>query len=199
MKHLIPIAAALLMIAAPLTAQDAKVEKTAAKPVVVMETNMGTMEITLEPERAPISCKNFLAYVKEGFYDSTIFHRVISGFMIQGGGYTLGPGGKGLSEKATKPPIKNEATNGLKNTRGSIAMARTGVINSATCQFFINHKDNAFLDHKDTTPQGFGYAVFGQVTSGLEVVDAIAAVQTGAQDVPQKPVVILKAALKNAE
>ena len=199
MKHLIPIAAALLMIAAPLTAQDAKVEKTAAKPVVVMETNMGTMEITLEPERAPISCKNFLAYVKEGFYDSTIFHRVISGFMIQGGGYTLGPGGKGLSEKATKPPIKNEATNGLKNTRGSIAMARTGVINSATCQFFINHKDNAFLNHKDTTPQGFGYAVFGQVTSGLEVVDAIAAVQTGAQDVPQKPVVILKAALKNAE
>ena len=199
MKHLIPIAAAPLMNAAPLTAQDAKVEKTAAKPVVVMETNMGTMEITLEPERAPISCKNFLAYVKEGFYDSTIFHRVISGFMIQGGGYTLGPGGKGLSEKATKPPIKNEATNGLKNTRGSIAMARTGVINSATCQFFINHKDNAFLNHKDTTPQGFGYAVFGQVTSGLEVVDAIAAVQTGAQDVPQKPVVILKAALKNAE
>ncbi len=199
MKHLIPIAAALIMAAAPLTAQDNKVEKTAAKPVVVMETSMGTMEITLNPERAPISCRNFLAYVKESFYDSTIFHRVISGFMIQGGGYTLGAGGQGLAEKATKPPIKNEAGNGLKNTRGTIAMARTGVINSATCQFFINHADNAFLDHKDTTPQGFGYAVFGEVTSGLDVVDKIAAVQTGAQDVPVKPVVILKVTLKKAE
>jgi cyclophilin family peptidyl-prolyl cis-trans isomerase len=195
MKHLFPIAAAaFLMVAAPLTAQDNKVEKTAAKPVVVMETNMGTMEITLNPERAPISCRNFLAYVKESFYDSTIFHRVISGFMIQGGGFVLG-----MDQKTTKPPIKNEAGNGLKNTRGTIAMARTSVINSATCQFFINHVDNAALDHKDDTPQGFGYAVFGEVTKGMEVVDAIAAVQTGAQDVPKKPVVILKVTLKETE
>ncbi len=194
MKHLIPMVAALLMIAAPLTAQDAKVEKSAAKPVVVMETNMGAIEIALNPEKAPVSCRNFLAYVKEGFYDSTIFHRVIPKFMAQGGGLTLN-----MAQKTTKPPIKNEAGNGLKNTRGTIAMARTSVINSATSQFFINLVDNAFLDHKDDSPQGFGYAVFGEVTKGMEVVDAIAAIPTSSQDVPLKPVIILKTTLKKAE
>ena len=160
-------------------------------PVVVMETNMGVMEITLNPEKAPVTVRNFLSYAKEGFYDSTLFHRVMSGFMIQGGGHVLG-----MAEKATKPPIKNEATNGLLNKRGTIAMARRNEINSATSQFFINHVDNPSLDHKDDTPMGFGYAVFGEVTKGIEVVDRIAEVPTGTQDVPVQPVVILSVKMK---
>jgi cyclophilin family peptidyl-prolyl cis-trans isomerase len=192
MKRIIPFTlalAALALSAAVLAAQEAP--KKTAPPVVVMETNMGTMEITLNPDKAPITVRNFLSYVNEGFYDKTIFHRVIIGFMIQGGGFT-----RNMSEKKTKPTIKNEAANGLKNTRGTIAMARTDDINSATAQFFINHKDNPFLDHKDNTPNGFGYAVFGEVTKGIEVVDKIAAVKTGAEDVPVKPVIILSVKLK---
>lgn len=193
MKHLfLSSAAALLPFAAVVLAHAA--QEKSAPPVVVMETNMGTMEITLNPDKAPITCRNFLAYVKEGFYDSTIFHRVISGFMIQGGGLTLN-----MAEKAKKAPIKNEAANGLSNKRGTISMARlpTGV-DTASCQFFINHVDNAFLDHKNDTLQGFGYAVFGAVTKGLDVVDKIASIPTRSGDVPTKPVVILSVRVKEA-
>lgn len=159
-------------------------------PIVIMRTNMGTIEITLDNEKAPISVANFLSYVNEAFYDSTIFHRVIPGFMIQGGGFTVN-----MLQLPTKETIKNEAANGLSNKRGTIAMARGNTVNSATCQFFINHKDNDFLDHKDNTARGFGYAVFGKVTKGMDVVDKIAAVKTetvgGRQNVPVKPVVII--------
>ena len=161
-------------------------ENTVQNPVVEIKTNMGTIELTLDAEKAPITVKNFLSYVEESFYDSTLFHRIIPDFMIQGGGYTVNMG-----KKPPKPPIENEAANGLLNKRGTIAMARTNKINSATCQFFINHADNDFLDHKDNTQRGFGYAVFGKVTKGLKVVDKIASVQTGSQDIPVKPVVIL--------
>lgn len=141
-------------------------------PKVIMKTTKGDITIELSLKKAPITVKNFLTYVDEGFYDGTIFHRVWKGFMIQGGGLTAD-----FKEKPTKPPIKNEATNGLKNKRGTIAMARTEVIDSATCQFFINHVDNPFLDHKDNTPDGYGYAVFGKVIKGMDVVDAIANVR----------------------
>ena len=158
-------------------------------PVIVMKTSKGTIEITLDAEKAPVTVKNFLSYVNEAFYDSTIFHRVIRDFMIQGGGFTAT-----MLQLPTKEPIRNEAANGLLNKRGTIVMARRNTPNSATCQFFINHKDNDFLDHKDNTPRGYGYAVFGRVTSGMDVVDSIAAVKTGAvggfRDVPLEPVVI---------
>lgn len=158
-------------------------------PVVLMETNMGNIKIELFPDKAPITVKNFLEYVNSGFYNGTIFHRVINNFMIQGGGFT-----EQLQPKQTKSPIKNEANNGLKNKRGSIAMARTMIIDSATAQFFINQKDNLFLDHRDNSMQGFGYAVFGQVVEGMDVVDKIVNVKTGMskgfQDVPVSPVVI---------
>ncbi len=138
-------------------------------PVVVIETNKGNIEVELFPDKAPATVENFLQYVDAGHYDGTIFHRVIKDFMIQGGGFT--PDGQ---QKPTKPPVKNEANNGLKNTRGTLAMARTAVVDSATSQFFINHADNAFLDFKNETPQGYGYCVFGKVTSGMDVVDVIA-------------------------
>ncbi len=138
-------------------------------PVVVMKTTKGTIELELDPAKAPLSVQNFLDYVDSGYYDGTIFHRVIKNFMIQGGGFTATG-----EQKPTKPPVKNEADNGLKNTRGTLAMARTGIVDSATSQFFINHADNAFLDHKDAAPQNYGYAVFGKVVSGMDVVDAIA-------------------------
>lgn len=161
----------------------------AQNPVVVMKTNKGTIELELYKDKAPITVNNFLSYVNEAFYDSTVFHRVISGFMIQGGGYTVS-----MSQLATKEPIKNEAANGLLNRRGTLAMARTNQINSATCQFFINLKDNDFLDHKDSTPEGFGYTVFGYVTTGMDVVDAIAKVKTRQigtwADIPDEPVII---------
>ena len=161
-----------------------------ANPVVEMQTSMGTIKIELDAEKAPISTKNFMSYVDEGFYDGTIFHRVIRTFMVQGGGFE--PGMK--EKKKTKPPIKNEAGNGLKNKRGTLAMARTGVVDSATAQFFINVVDNAFLDHKDDSPRGYGYAVFGKVIEGMEVVDKIKAVETtskrGHDDVPVEDVVI---------
>ena len=157
----------------------------------IVETSMGTITLELNEEKAPVTVANFIDYAKSGHYDGTIFHRVIDGFMIQGGGFT-----KEMNQKETKAPIRNEAANGLKNARGTIAMARTSVVDSATSQFFINLVDNDFLDFREPTPQGFGYAVFGQVTDGLEVVDAIAKVSTGDcgyhQNVPEKPVVITR-------
>ena len=158
-------------------------------PVVRMSTTMGDIRIELDAEKAPITSQNFLGYVNDGFYDGLIFHRVIPGFMIQGGGFD-----PQMKQKGTKSPIKNEATNGLKNKIGSIAMARTNVVDSATAQFFINVKDNSFLDHRNTSADAFGYAVFGQVTEGLDVVQKIEKLPTGNrgghQDVPVEAVVI---------
>lgn len=141
---------------------------------VSMKTNKGEIKIELDWDNAPISVGNFLAYVDEGFYNETIFHRVIKGFMIQGGGFTADS-----VQKETHDPIKNEAGNGLSNDRGTLAMARTGIVDSATSQFFINLVDNDFLNHRDETPNGYGYAVFGKVVEGMDVVDAIAKVDTG--------------------
>ena len=158
---------------------------------VLMETSMGTITLELNDEKAPETVANFVRYAQDGHYDGTIFHRVIDGFMIQGGGFT-----KDMNQKETREPIRNEAMNGLKNARGTIAMARTMVVDSATSQFFINLVDNDFLDFQSPTPQGFGYAVFGAVTDGLDVVDRIAKVKTGFagphQNVPEVPVVIKK-------
>jgi len=164
----------------------------AANPQVLLKTNKGDITIELFQDKASISVKNFLSYADEKFYDGTILHRVIKGFMVQGGGMTAD-----MHEKSAKPPIKNEAANGLKNKRGTLAMARTPEIDSATCQFFINLVDNTFLDHKSNNPEEFGYAVFGKVVAGMDVVDAIAGVATGSkgghQDVPREPVTILSA------
>ena len=157
---------------------------------VLMKTSMGDVTIELDAKKAPISVKNFLAYVKSGHYSDTVFHRVIPGFMIQGGGFM-----KDMSEKSANPPIKNEAGNGLKNLVGTLAMARTSVVDSASAQFFINVKDNAFLDHRDESPQGFGYAVFGKVIKGMDVVTKIEGVPTATrgmnENVPVDPVTIL--------
>ena len=161
---------------------------------VVMQTTLGEITIELDHENAPISSENFRAYVESNFFDGTIFHRVIPGFMIQGGGFTAD-----MHQKPTQAAIKNEAGNGLKNLRGTLAMARTQVVDSATCQFFINLVDNAFLDHKGQAANAFGYAVFAKVIAGMDVVDAIAKVATGNkdghQDVPKEAVVIEKASL----
>jgi peptidyl-prolyl cis-trans isomerase A (cyclophilin A) len=161
----------------------------AKNPVLVLETSLGSVKIELFQKEAPISVKNFLDYAKSGFYDGTVFHRVIPGFMIQGGGFT-----PDMSQKDTKAPIRNEAANGLKNDRGTLAMARTGVVDSATAQFFINVANNDFLNHREGGPQVFGYAVFGKVIEGMDVVDKIVATPTGMQggmpDVPVKPVLI---------
>ena len=154
--------------------------------MVVFETSHGTIKIEVDADKAPISAENFLKYVEDGFYSGTIFHRVIPGFMIQGGGFD-----PQMAEKATNPPIKNEADNGLKNLRGTLSMARTQVKDSATSQFFINLQDNDFLDHGG---RDFGYAVFGKVSDGMDVVDKIAGVATGSHaghaDVPVDPIVI---------
>lgn len=154
--------------------------------MVIIETNHGDIHLDLDDEKAPISVENFLRYVDDGFFNDTVFHRVIPNFMIQGGGMDAD-----MNQKPTNDPIKNEADNGLPNVRGSIAMARTQVVDSATSQFFINLSDNAFLNHGG---RDFGYAVFGRVTQGMDVVDAIAAVETGNHgmhgDVPLTPVVI---------
>ncbi|MCB1043614.1 MAG: peptidylprolyl isomerase [Acidobacteria bacterium] len=153
--------------------------------MVILETNKGNIEIELFEAEAPTSVANFLQYVDDGFYAGTVFHRVISGFMIQGGGMTADMG-----RKNTRAPIKNEAKNGLKNQRGTLAMARTTDIDSATSQFFINLVDNDFLDHGT---RDYGYAVFGKVKSGMDVVDAIGAAKTGARDVPVETIEITKA------
>ena len=166
--------------------------KTNDNPKVVLKTSLGEIVLELYPDKAPISVKNFIDYVDSGLYDGTIFHRVIGNFMIQGGGFD-----KDLNRKETREPIINEANNGLKNDRGTIAYARTNVINSATSQFFINVVDNHFLDYRDSSQQGYGYAVFGKVVKGMDVVDKIKNVKTGVQkgmqDVPVKPVIILSA------
>jgi len=158
---------------------------------VTIETSMGSITAELDAAKAPLTVKNFVDYAKSGHYDGTIFHRVIDGFMIQGGGFT-----RDMKQKPTKDPIKNEAANGLKNKRGTLAMARTMVVDSATSQFFINLVDNDYLDYKGDDPRLFGYCVFGAVTDGMDVVDAIAKVRTGFagphQNVPEEPVVIRK-------
>jgi cyclophilin family peptidyl-prolyl cis-trans isomerase len=168
----VAVAAALLLAAGCSKSDDAAKPPGSAtqtnNPVVTMKTNKGTITLELFPDKAPKSVENFVAYADAGFYDGTIFHRVISDFMIQGGGYTAG-----LDRKETRPPVPNEANNGLKNELGTIAMARTSDPNSATSQFFVNVKNNAFLDFKSETPQGWGYTVFGKVIDGIDVVHAI--------------------------
>lgn len=166
------------------------------QPKVQFDTNKGTIVIELNQEKAPVTVENFLSYVKSGFYDGVIFHRVIPNFMIQGGGFT-----PDMQQKSTQENIENEANNGLKNTKGSIAMARTSAPHSASSQFFINVKDNSFLDFTSETPQGWGYAVFGQVIDGIEVVETIENVTTGIvgpySDVPKEAVIIEKAIVIN--
>ncbi len=156
-----------------------------------IETSMGSITLELDAAKAPVTVKNFCDYAKGGHYNGTIFHRVIDGFMIQGGGFTAA-----MDQKPTNAPIKNEATNGLSNARGTIAMARTQVVDSATSQFFINLTDNTFLDHRAPDPRGFGYAVFGKVTDGMDVVDKIAKVKTRSvgyyENVPEEAVTIRK-------
>ena len=161
-------------------------------PTVHIETSMGNIVLELDAVNAPISTANFIAYAKDGFYPDTIFHRVIDGFMVPGGGFTAD-----MSDKSNKKAhIKNEAANGLKNDHGTVAMARTNVVDSATSQFFINVGENSFLNHTAPTPQGFGYAVFGKVTDGMDVVDAIRQVKTGNkgmhQDGPVETITIQK-------
>jgi cyclophilin family peptidyl-prolyl cis-trans isomerase len=172
---------ALLLSVLPFTASGAPVN-------VTLETSLGTIQLELDADKAPATVANFVQYAKGGHYDGLVFHRVIKGFMIQGGGYD-----EKFNQRKTRAPIQNEGANGLKNARGTIAMARTGDPHSATSQFFINHADNAFLDHPGR--DGWGYAVFGKVTAGMEVVDKIAAAQTGpippfGRDVPVTAVVI---------
>jgi cyclophilin family peptidyl-prolyl cis-trans isomerase len=181
LRSLTLLLAAAALTAASLVAQSKtdkgeKPKVKTANPVVIMKTSLGTIKIELFADKAPVSAKNFLAYVSEKFYDGTVFHRVMKNFMIQGGGFTAADP---IAEKKTHDPIVNEAGNGVAHDRGTIAMARTNVVNSATSQFFINVKDNAFLNHKDETAGGFGYAVFGKVVDGMDVVDKIVNVQTG--------------------
>lgn len=181
-KTLLSLLLVIPLMASSLTmAQD--------NPVVVMETNKGTIKIELWADKAPISVENFLRYTDNNFFDGLVFHRVIPGFMIQGGGFD-----PDMVQKSTYDAIKNEASASLPNKRGTLAMARTNVVDSATAQFFINLVDNDFLNHTDETPRGFGYAVFGEVVEGMDVVDAIATVPTGTtrgyQNVPNEPVII---------
>lgn len=188
MKYLIAAACVLLM------AMNAH----AANPRVELTTSLGAITLELYPEQAPNTVENFLQYVNDGFYDGTIFHRVIPGFMVQGGGFT-----QRFEQKDPREPIQNEATNGLRNRIGTIAMARTPNPHSATAQFFINVADNAFLDHTAPTARGFGYCVFGKVVEGMNVVEKIAAARTGAggpfpKDVPQEDIVIQSARVMEA-
>lgn len=185
-KQLLVTLVILFFIGLPFSSQ-------AAGPQVKLETNLGDIILELNIEKAPKSVKNFLSYVNSGFYDNTIFHRVIDGFMVQGGGFT-----EDYEKKPTKPSVDNEADNKLKNVIGTVAMARTNAPHSATAQFFINVADNAFLDHRGPTMRGWGYAVFGKVIKGMDVVNNIKKLPTGAagpftKDAPTNPVVILKA------
>lgn len=176
-----------LALAGSAAAQDEQANPESQESImVVIKTSKGDIKVELNEKAAPVTVKNFLGYVDAGHYNGTIFHRVIDGFMIQGGGFT-----KNMMQKPTRAPIINEAANGLGNERGTIAMARTSDINSATSQFFINVVNNAFLNHRDKSPQGFGYCVFGKVTEGMDVVDKIKSVQTGAQDIPVETVEII--------
>jgi peptidyl-prolyl cis-trans isomerase B (cyclophilin B) len=185
----------LLALTAPTFAAEKPKMTEPATPKVKLQTTLGDVVLELDAAKAPGTVKNFLGYVKEGHYDGTVFHRVIPNFMAQGGGFT-----GDFTQKPTHAPIKNEADNGLRNKRGTIAMARTPDPDSATAQFFINFVDNAFLDYKSPTPQGWGYAVFGKVTEGMDVVDKMATIPTGRggpmpTDVPQTPIVIEKASV----
>lgn len=179
---LVAVAAFTVLLAA---GRDAGAEPVGGKPVVIIQTSLGDITVQLDPEKAPKTVANFLAYVDSGFYDGTVFHRVIKDFMVQGGGMTAD--GK---QKPTRPPIKNEADNGLKNEVGTLAMARTSVVDSATAQFFINTKNNEFLNHGS---RDFGYAVFGKVTSGMDVVRKIEAVEVDKArgDAPKQTVTIV--------
>ena len=197
MKTLISTFALLAMLVLPFSSTGADKTKT-ENPRVRMTTSLGVVELELDAQRAPRTVANFLTYADSGFYNGTIFHRVIPGFMVQGGGLV-----PGMKEKRTDKKIKNEADNGLKNLTGTIAMARTPDPHSASAQFFINTHDNVSLDHRDKTMQGYGYAVFGKVTKGMDVVKKLEAVQTGNagshQNVPVQDVLITKIeAIKNA-
>jgi len=192
------LAVAQTQIVAATAQQPAAPAAKESNVVVVIETSLGTITAELYPDKAPASVANFLAYADEKFYDGTIFHRVMKDFMIQGGGFTTQ-----MKQKPTKAPIKNEADNGLANDRGTLAMARTMVVDSATSQFFINHgANNGFLNHTAKTDRGYGYAVFGKVIAGMDVVDKIAAVETGSvgpfQNVPLTPVEIKSIRRKTA-
>ena len=200
MKNAFSFFAAIVLGAITCMAQDSTVETTVTNepttnqeihPVVIIKTSKGDIQVELFQDKAPATVKNFLQYVDTKHYNGTIFHRVINGFMIQGGGFT-----KDFAQKPTQAPIKNEAANGLKNQKGTLAMARTSDVDSATSQFFINVADNAFLDFKSPTPQGFGYCVFGKVTKGMEVVDQITGVATTSHgpydDVPVEAVEIIE-------
>ena len=193
MKSIAPTLAALVITFAGLTGTTSAQTVSDAKPVkIVMETSKGTIELELDAAKAPISVANFVKYVKKGFYDGLIFHRVIPDFMIQGGGFS-----PDMQQKEPDAQIENEAKNGLKNVKGSIAMARTPNPHSASSQFFINLKDNSFLDYPGQ--DGWGYCVFGKVTKGMDVVDAMATVETGRKgphgDVPVEPILIKSAKL----
>ena len=186
--------AALAVLAGFAYGQEAAPSTQATKELktmqrVAIETSKGKIVVELNEEKAPLTVKNFLSYVDEKFYDETIFHRVIDGFMIQGGGFT-----QTMTQKRTKAPVRNEAQNGLSNKRGTLAMARTSIVDSATSQFFINLVDNPYLDFRAANDREFGYCVFGRVVEGMDVVDAIAKVRTGDylphQNVPVEPVVI---------
>ncbi len=183
----------LSLLALPTHALEKPKMTDTSAPEVKFHTTLGDIVLKLDAEKAPASVSNFLTYVREGHYDGTLFHRVIPKFMAQGGGFNTD-----FVQKSTHAPIKNEADNGLKNKRGSIAMARTNDPQSATAQFFINYVDNTFLDYKSPTPQGWGYAVFGEVIEGMDVVDKMATIPTGRggpmpSDVPQTPIVLEKA------
>ena len=198
MKHLTGLILAAVVGFLPVTgySQDNSSNAKGANMVkVTMETSKGVITLELDSEKAPVSVENFVKYAKAGHYDGTVFHRVIPGFMVQGGGFDTD-----MKQKDTNPSIKIEADNGLKNTRGTVAMARTSDPNSATSQFFINLADNAFLDHKSPTQQGWGYAVFGQVTDGMDIVESIEKVKTGNnhghENVPLEEVTIRKVTIE---
>ena len=198
MKYLYGLLLAASIGLAPMSAftQDNPPEKEGNNMVkVTMDTSKGVIKLELDAEKAPLTVANFVEYAKSGFYDDTIFHRVIPGFMIQGGGFTFE-----TKQKDTREPIRNEASNGLKNLAGTIAMARTSDPHSATAQFFINSVDNAFLDFKSETPQGWGYAVFGRVVEGMDTVAKIEKVRTGTnfgmRDIPLKEVIIRKVTIE---
>lgn len=188
MKQLISFITVMLLSLSVAVAQQEE-----SNPQVTLHTSLGDIRLELYPSKAPITVNNFLQYANDGFYNGTVFHRVISYFMIQGGGLVLedSEGGKGLMPKPTRDPIINEANNGLKNLRGTVAMARTNEVNSATSQFFINVEINGSLDHTGTEDsRSWGYTVFGRVIEGMDVVDDIRFVETGPQDVPVEPVII---------
>jgi len=202
MMRLLPViltVALVLSAVVPASSQEKAQEKARESyPRVYVKTNVGGFTIELYPDKAPETVANFLNYVDKGYYGGTIFHRVIKGFMIQGGGFTVD-----MTQKETAPPIKNEASNGLKNKKYTIAMARTNVVDSATSQFFINTADNSALDFREKTQTGFGYCVFGKVVEGTDVIDKIEMVQTTSKgsydDVPVKPVIIKAMTLMTEE